>query len=309
MPKTLGRILLWATLALFGFVAWCAARAWTYPVDALATRAPERTAMMRQREAEARRLGKTLQIDQRWVGYGRISPLLSRSVLVAEDDAFFSHGGLDWREIQASAKTNLEKRRIARGGSTITQQLARNLFLGDRRAPDRKLTEVFLAFRLERALPKRRILELYLNLIEWGDGIFGAEAAARRHFGVSAAGLSPRQAVLLAAVIINPRRYSAREPARRIEKRVRLIASRLRRRGLVSEAQHRQMTGAREPIAEQPGILDWFFGRGGSAPRPSDSPRDSAASSPPDTSVSSEGPPDPGDVPAPPPDSSAIGAG
>src|SRR5262245_693677 len=111
-------------------------------------------------------------------------PCSGRAVLTAEDDAFFVHGGLDWNEIEASARVNLEKRRLVRGGSTITQQLARNLYLGNQRTPTRKLAEIFLAYRLERALDKRRIFELYLNLIEWGEGTFGIEAAARRYYNV-----------------------------------------------------------------------------------------------------------------------------
>src|SRR5262249_2138420 len=159
--------------------------------------------------------------------YSGISPMLRAAVLVAEDDKFFSHGGLDWKEIQASARTNLKRGRIVRGGSTITQQLAKNLYLGDARSVSRKIKEAMLAGRIENALPKRRILELYLNLIEWGDGIFGCEAAARRYFGVGANDLTPRQALLLAAVIINPRRFSVLTPGPRIEKRVRMIASRM----------------------------------------------------------------------------------
>lgn len=292
MPRAIWRFLLLGLVAIAGFVGWCAARAWTYPVDDLARRAPERTALMRQREREARERGVALRIDRRWVPYDRISPLLRRAVLVAEDDAFFSHGGLDWNEIQASAKANIEKRRIVRGGSTITQQLAKNLFLGDRRTPDRKLIELFVAFRLERALTKRRILELYLNLIEWGDGIFGAEAAARRHFGVSAAGLSPRQAGLLAAVIINPRRYSPKQPTRRIEKRVRTIASRLKRRGVLDGEQYRRMIGAPEPPPE-PSMLDRILGRDGAS--------DSASSGPADSIGAASAP-----EPAPAPDTSAL---
>src|SRR6185295_11983476 len=116
---------------------------------------------MRERERQAAERGEPYRIDQRWVPYSRISPLLRRAILVAEDDAFFVHGGLDWNEIQASARVNLEKHRVVRGGSTITQQLAKNLFLGDSRTVTRKLEEAFLAMRLERALGKRRIFELY----------------------------------------------------------------------------------------------------------------------------------------------------
>ena len=243
-------LLLLAVLALGGLAALTAlsaARAGLHDVAALARRAPRRTALMRQRAAEAARKGRAFGVSQVWTPYDRISPLLRRAVLVAEDDAFYQHGGLDWNELKAAARRNLEERRVVRGGSTITQQLAKNLFLGDRRTLTRKLTEVFLAMRMERALGKRRIFELYLNQIEWGDGVFGAEAAARRYFGVSAADLAPRQAVLLAAVIINPRRYSVVEPSRRIERRVRMIASRLRRRGVLSEAQYAEAVGLRPP--------------------------------------------------------------
>jgi monofunctional biosynthetic peptidoglycan transglycosylase len=214
-------------------------------VNALAKRTPRRTALMRERQAEARKQGKPYRVDQRWVPYSRISPLLRRAVLIAEDDAFYTHGGLDWNEIRASARKNVEAGRVVRGGSTITQQLARNLYLSAARTPTRKLEEVLLALRLERALTKRRIFEIYLNVIEWGDGIYGVEAAAVHYFGVSAADLDARQAALLAAVIINPRRYSVLDPSPRIENRVRTIASRLRRRGFLSEEQYRVAIGER----------------------------------------------------------------
>jgi len=151
--------------------------------------------------------------------------------------------------VLALAVLTLEAGRIVRGGSTITQQLARNLYLGEERTLSRKLKEAFLALRFERALTKRRIFELYLNLIEWGDGIYGAEAAAQRYFGVSAADLGPREAVLLAAVIINPRRYSPLDPGRRIQRRVRLIAGRLRRRGDLDEDGYRLAVAAPLPPA------------------------------------------------------------
>jgi monofunctional biosynthetic peptidoglycan transglycosylase len=228
--------------------AWDVAR---FDVASLARRTPARTALMRQREAEARRKGVRLAFDVRTLPYERISPLLRRAILIAEDDAFFSHGGLDWSEIRASARRNLNEGRVARGGSTITQQLAKNLFLGSERSLTRKFREAFLAMRLERALTKRRIFELYLNRIEWGRGIFGAEAAAQHYFGVSASALSPRQAVLLAAVIINPVRYSVLAPPRRIEARVRMIAGRMKRRGYLDEAQYREVLGL-PPEADSP---------------------------------------------------------
>jgi monofunctional biosynthetic peptidoglycan transglycosylase len=233
--------------------ALSAAHAGLYDVRALGRAAPRRTALMSERAAEARRHGRPYRIRQAWLPYGRISPLLRRAVLVAEDDAFYQHGGLDWDELAASARRDLEAHRVVRGGSTITQQLAKNLYLGHQRTPLRKLTEIFLALRLERALSKRRIFELYLNLIEWGGGVFGAEAAARHYFGVSASDLSPRQALLLAAVIINPRRYSVLDPPPRIQHRVRMIASRLRRRGYLDALQYADAIGAPAPAAPASG--------------------------------------------------------
>jgi monofunctional biosynthetic peptidoglycan transglycosylase len=213
---------------------------------------PRRTALMAQREREARRAGRAYRVDQRPVPYARIAPVLRRAVLVAEDDAFFSHGGFDWNQIRASAGRNLASGRLVRGGSTITQQLAKNLWLGTARTPWRKLEEAFLAVRLERALSKRRIAELYLNCIEWGDGVFGIEAAARRHFGVAASQLTPRQAVLLAAVIVNPRHESPTRPSRRVERRARIIATRLHRRGVLDEAEARSARGLPPPAPAEP---------------------------------------------------------
>ena len=178
-------------------------------------------------------------------------------MLIAEDDAFYSHDGLDWDQMQEAARENMEKKRIVRGGSTITQQLAKNLYLGEERTMLRKLKEIILAVRLERALTKHRIFELYLNLIEWGDGVFGAEAAARRYFGVPASELSPRQAALLAAVIINPRRFSAAAPNGRIDRRANMILGRMARRGWISHDQYLVAMG-REP--EHRGFFDWIFG-------------------------------------------------
>ena len=222
-------------------LAWAQVQA--LDVNALATQTPARTALMLQREREARADGRPYSEQHQWVAYERISPHLRRAVLIAEDDAFYSHSGLDWNEIKASARKDLASGRIARGGSTITQQLARNLWLGNERSVTRKLKEMILAVRLERALSKKRIFELYLNEIEWGDGIYGAEAAARRWFGTSAAALDARAAVRLAAVIINPRRFSPVEPPRRIERRARIIAARMRRRGELSADDYRAVLG------------------------------------------------------------------
>jgi len=255
--RRLGLVLLAGVVVFAAAAAIAAIQVRTIPVRELARKTPHRTALMLEREAQARDKGRVLHIDQRWIGYRSISPTLRRAVLVAEDDTFFRHSGLDWHEIQASARANLRKGRVVRGGSTITQQLAKNIYLGDGRTITRKLKEAFLAIRLEDALSKQRIFELYLNLIEWGDGVFGCEAAARRYFGVSASALSTRQALLLAAVIINPRRFSVLAPGPRIERRVQIIASRMRRRGYLSEAEYLVATGKAPPPRSW---FDWLFG-------------------------------------------------
>ena len=232
-----------ALLACVAMLAWTVVDVMRVDVASLAGTNPASTAIMRQRQREAEEKGLTFRPRQKWIAYERISPHLRRAVLIAEDDAFFSHDGLDWNEIKASAKKDLETGRFARGGSTITQQLAKNLWLSTERTPMRKVKEMLLALRLEHELSKRRIFELYLNVIEWGDGVYGAEAAARRWFGTSASALNARQSVRLAAVIINPRRYSPVEPPRRIERRIRMIASRMRRKGELTEADFREVRG------------------------------------------------------------------
>ena len=188
---------------------------------------PHKTAFMRLREDEARRDGKTPKTTQRWVSYERIAPTLKRAVLVTEDAAFWDHDGVDLSEIKASMETNWMRGSFLRGGSTITQQLAKNLYLSPTRNPYRKIVELMIARKMEAELPKARILELYLTLIEWGDGVWGAEAAARTYFGVSAAELSQQQAALLAGAIINPRVYSPARPNARLMRRQQIILGRM----------------------------------------------------------------------------------
>jgi monofunctional biosynthetic peptidoglycan transglycosylase len=211
--------------AAFWFLAWVYL---TLPdVRPLATGNPASTAFMRMREAEAVREGRTPRRQWRWVPYSRISAELKRAVLVAEDSAFWQHEGIDLDQIRESMEVNWERREFARGASTITQQLAKNLYLSPSRNPVRKLRELFIARRLEAVLSKRRILELYLNVIEWGDGIWGAEAAARAYFHKPAAALTTREAALLAAAIINPRALDPAAPSPRLRRRQELILRRM----------------------------------------------------------------------------------
>lgn len=196
-------------------------------VRALKREPPATTAFRELRAEQAADEGRTLKMQHRWVSYDRISPHLKRAVTVAEDSAFWDHEGLDFDEIRASLEVNWMRGEFARGASTITQQLAKNLYLSPSRNPYRKVRELLITRRLEAELSKRRIFELYLNLIEWGDGIWGAEAAARAHFGVSAAVLTPAQAAMLAGAIINPRVYSPSRPNARLLRRQALILRRM----------------------------------------------------------------------------------
>jgi monofunctional biosynthetic peptidoglycan transglycosylase len=189
---------------------------------------PTTTAFMELREGDARAAGKAPERQHRWVPYNRISEQLKRAVLVAEDDAFWQHDGIDLEQILKAREYNLQQGRVVRGASTITQQLAKNLYLSPSRNYVRKLRELLITRRLEAELSKRRILELYLNVIEWGDGIWGAEAAARAYFRRSAATITAPEAALLAGAIINPRVLNPRRPSARLAARQRLILRRMR---------------------------------------------------------------------------------
>ena len=196
-------------------------------VRVLATTNPTTTAFMELRAEEAASDGRTVRHVHVWVPYSRISQSLKRAVLVAEDSAFWEHEGVDVEQLQESIRVNWEQGRAVRGASTITQQLAKNLYLSPSRNPLRKLRELIIARRLEAALPKVRIFEIYLNVIEWGDGIWGAEAAARTYFHVPASALSREQAALLAGAIVNPRVLSPARPTPRLLRRQRIVLSRM----------------------------------------------------------------------------------
>jgi len=173
-------------------------------VSVLATTNPTSTALMQARLREHRRPSKPSWI---WVPLSRISPHLQRAVIVAEDATFFQHEGFDWEGIKEAAAKNLEVGRLKKGGSTITQQVAKNLYLSSEKTFLRKAQEAMIARSLEHHLTKKRILEIYLNIAEWGRGVYGAEAAARHHFGKSAGELTAEEAALLAAMLPAPRAY------------------------------------------------------------------------------------------------------
>ena len=168
---------------------------------------PGSTSFMRMRLAELRETDPKATLRHQWVDYERISIHLKRAVVAAEDDRFLDHEGFDWEGIQRALEKNERQGRFAAGGSTISQQLAKNLFLSPSKSWLRKGQEAVLTVMIETTWDKRRILEVYLNVVEWGNGIFGAEAAAQRYYGTSAANLGPAQAARLAVMLPNPRRY------------------------------------------------------------------------------------------------------
>jgi len=214
-----------AGLALFSYVAYIYL---TLPdVRPLARQNPTTTAFMQLRLDEARAQGRKLSIRHQWVPYSRISPMLKRAVIVTEDAAFFDHDGIDLQEIKASLEKNWEEGQFLRGASTITQQLAKNLYLSPSKNPMRKVTELLITRRLEAALTKQRIFEIYLNMIEWGDGIFGCEAASRAYFGKTCANLDIEEAALMAGAIINPREHSPARPTKRLLRRQQIILRRM----------------------------------------------------------------------------------
>ena len=196
-------------------------------VRPLRSRNPETTAFIELRMREARAKGQPARRVQAWAAYARISSNLKRAVLVAEDSGFWQHEGVDFEQMKESIEVNLERLEFARGGSTITQQLAKNLYLSPSKNPIRKVREILIARRLEAELTKQRILELYLNVIEWGDGIYGAEAAARTYFGKSSADLGPSEAALLAGAIVNPRILTPARPTARLRRRQQMIMRRM----------------------------------------------------------------------------------
>jgi monofunctional biosynthetic peptidoglycan transglycosylase len=209
---------------------WVAYEAWTWPrVADLAARPPRSTAFIDRYRAEQRAAGRDGRVEWSWVPYGAISIHVKRAVLVAEDIRFFAHGGVDLDEVEDALERAVERKTLPRGASTITQQLAKNLWLTPSRNPLRKTREAVLAWQLERTLSKRRILELYLNVAEFGTGCYGVEAAARRYFGKPAADAGPLEAAQLAASLPNPRAWHPGSPSRAYQAYVARILRRVER--------------------------------------------------------------------------------
>jgi len=235
MPKTRRRrILCWSLIILAAVLILGLGYNLVFPsISHLKKEAPKTTSFMRYRQETAKGAGKKLAVAAVWMSLDRISPYLIQAVVISEDDKFWSHQGFDFEAMRTALEKDIKKKTWRYGGSTITQQLAKNLYLSPTRNPLRKLREVILSWRLERTLSKKRILELYLNVVEWGNGIFGAEAASRHYYGKPAAELSPGEAARLAVVLPSPRRYNPLSGTKYIEDRAQEVLNIMVRRGIV----------------------------------------------------------------------------
>ena|SRR5208283_2599537 len=221
----------------------------------------KKTSFMEYREREWRQEGKKIKIRQVWTPLPQISPFLVKAVLIAEDDKFWHHEGFDFEAMEKAAEKDIRERKFRFGASTISQQLAKNLYLSPSKNPLRKLKEAILTWRMEKKLTKRRILELYLNVAEWGEGLFGIEAASRSYYGKPAAALDPEEAARLASVLPNPIKYNPRGTSRYVSNRSRLIYNIMVKRGIVIPQYEEIMTtpAQKDTIEETP-----------AAPAPSD---------------------------------------
>ena len=224
--KTLSRWLKWSLLAIAGLfflwqvwlLAWVLLWSWVNPGE---------TRFIEIRLAELRQKNPQAQLKQQWVPYERISPHLKRAIIAAEDAKFVDHEGFDWEGMQKAIEKNQKRGRTVAGGSTISQQLAKNLFLTPTKSYFRKVEEAIITLMLEGLWSKRRIFEVYLNVIEWGNGVFGAEAAARHYYNTSAAQLGPEQAARLAGMVPNPRYYDRNRSAPGLGRKAAIILGRM----------------------------------------------------------------------------------
>ncbi|WP_028993653.1 monofunctional biosynthetic peptidoglycan transglycosylase [Azonexus hydrophilus] len=224
--KAVGRWLKWGLLALLALAfAWLL---WLFLwVMFWGSFNPGMTRFMEIRLAELRQKNPQAQLRQQWVPYEKISVHLKRAIIAAEDAKFVDHEGFDWEGIQKAIEKNQKKGRFVAGGSTISQQLAKNLFLSPSKSYFRKANEAVITLMLENLWSKQRIFEVYLNVIEWGNGVFGAEAAARHYYGVSAAQLGPAQAARLAGMVPNPRFYDRNRNAPGLGRKTAIILARM----------------------------------------------------------------------------------
>jgi monofunctional biosynthetic peptidoglycan transglycosylase len=247
-----------AALAVTLLAAGALAALWIVLPDPtpLARENPRTTALIEQRRTEAKERRRAFRPRQTWVGLDRISPRLVQAVLLSEDANFFGHEGIDWDAMREAAEHDVRAGRFARGASTLTQQLAKNLWLETEKSLWRKVKEAVLAAKLERAVPKKRILGLYLNVVEMADGVFGVEAGARHRFGTGAADLSAAQAVVLASMLPAPRRVDLARPSTWLRSRSRRLLDRMREVGRIGPEEHLRASAELERILAGPSPSD-----------------------------------------------------
>lgn len=222
---------------------------------------PIPTAFMEYREEQWAEENKDKQITQKWVPMSKISPNIVKAVLIGEDDKFWNHDGFDVNGMEQALERSLKKGSVA-GGSTISQQLSKNLYLSPSKNPVRKIKEAIITWRIESTLSKRRILEIYLNVAEWGDGIFGIEAAARHYYGKSAKNLTGKEAARLAAVLPNPIKYNPTGNQKYVKNRARIIYKIMKRRGIVIPQYQEVMAPPKEEkntLSEENGTIGELF--------------------------------------------------
>jgi len=256
-PGRAARLAALAALVLLA-TAGALAAAWIALPDPapLARRNPATTALIEQRRAEAKVRRRAFSPRQSWVSLDRVAPALIDAVLLSEDANFFGHEGIDWAAVRAAVEHDLQAGSFARGASTITQQLAKNLWLGTEKSLWRKGKEALLASKVERSLSKRRILALYVNVAEWGPGVFGVEAGARQRFGTSAAALTPAQAVVMASMLPAPLRVDLGSPSTWLRRRSRRLLDRMHASGRLSDEGHLRASAELERILAGPAPAD-----------------------------------------------------
>lgn len=277
--------MLWTCIVAFLFILLLAVlfAFLTAPdVTELRKRNPKDTAMMQFREAQAKQKGLRIVPMKIWTPLSRVSPNLIQAVLISEDDKFYLHRGFDWEGIRYALEKNIRFGRIVGGGSTITQQLAKNLYLKPTRNPVRKIREAVIAVLLDRKLKKRRILELYLNVIEWGRGVYGAEAAARTYYGKSSADLNLSESIRLASVLPSPIRFRPdSDESAWMKRRRKAIAESMLMKHFIDDIQYRGILLNIDPesapgLPDTLAVLDSLFIKTGPIETVSPLPADSA---------------------------------
>lgn len=233
-------------LALLVLGALDIGRYFIYPnIDDLKKVRPILTAFMEYRQSQWADENRDMHITQQWVSMDKISPNIIKAVLIGEDDGFWKHDGFDVKGMENAIERSIKKGTLA-GGSTISQQLSKNLYLSPSKNPVRKIKEAIITWRIEKTLSKRRILEIYLNVAEWGDGIFGIQAAAHHYYHKSAKNLTAEEAAHLAAVLPNPIRYNPTGNQKYVKNRARIILKTMKRRGVIQSIYKEVMTPAKE---------------------------------------------------------------